>query len=396
MPGTTSGTPLLDTLIDGVHTGDNVVLLGDPDAPLDLLVDRFVASVRGSLPLVLVNLVTPGQATVADGVTVLDWSAPTTGAPSPFANGLAPDAGLAEALASLAEVDATLGPGAAFVFDPLSALPERWGPDAALEIFLATCPRLYRRESLALWPIRRDRHRPTFLRRLEDVTQVVVDVACDGADLELTVRKADGRHADLVGRSVRAQVLDGAIRSVGEPTGTRQRLSSAIRERRLALSLSQTEVARRVGITPSALSQVERGVRGPSGETLNRLWEVLDVPFGPATADDPGYLAARRSGRERSRLQHGLDGERLAQGPGDGSVWRLEFGPGASAAQTPFPWKGQETVVVVRGLLELQMGTRSATLHEGDALQITSAAVTGWANPGPRTAEVLWVLHRPD
>ena len=390
----TSGTDIVDTLVDGVRIGDNLVLLGDDSAPLDLLVQRFVASTRGHSPLVVVNVAEPWRGDVPEGLTVLDWSPVRSGQPSDLPDVIGPDAAFEDALASLRDVDDRLGAGAAFVFDRLTPVQETWGADAALELFLSACPRLYRRRSLAVWPVDAARHRPAFIRRLEEITQVVVEFDSDGDQLRMTVRKADGRDSSVVGRSVHAEVADGDLRTTEAATSTRERLGTVIRTQRMALGLPQAEVARRVGITPSALSQVERGVRGPSGDTLMRLWEVLGVPFGPADRADHGYRVQRRSGRERLRLQDGLNGERIVDDPDTGELWLLEVAAGASGDAPPFAAKDPEVATVVRGVLDVWIHGRGETLHEGDALVTTDAPVTGWANPSGGTTEVIWTIHK--
>jgi transcriptional regulator with XRE-family HTH domain len=397
--GPTSGTEVLDALIDDVHIGDNLVVAGDEAAPLDLIVDRFVAAARGRIPLVIVTVAEPWSGPVPDGVTVLDWSAVMTGRMSELPGALPPDADLAAALASVRAADHAVGAGAAFVFDRLSAVQAAWSDTAALEVFLSSCPRLYRRRSLALWPVELSAHRPTFLRRLTEVTQVVVEMVADETPepsepetFVLTVRKADGRGSEVVGRSRRAVVADGDLQPRGETTSTRQRLGFLIRDQRLSRGLSQAEVARRVGISPSALSQVERGVRGPGGDTLVRLWEVLGVPFGPRTDTDPGYTVSRRSGRERRALQEGLTGERLLDDAVAGELWLIEVAPGTHGTSGPFAVKAAESVTVVRGVLDLTLGGRTETLHEGDALLATDAAIGGWSNPATTSTEVLWHL----
>ena len=390
----TSGTELLDTLIDGVRIGDNLVIQSDEAAALDLLVGRFVDRATGRAPLVVVNVAAPWHGPVPAGATVLDWSPVLTGIPSDLDGALDPDASLEAALASLRAADERAGSGAAFVFDRLTAVQEAWGSDAALELFLTACPRLYRRRSLALWPVDLDRHRPTFLRRLAEITQVVVECTVEHGQLRITVRKADGRDPGLVGRSVHAEVIDGDLRATGVTTSTRERLGTVIRDQRLVRGLSQVEVARRVGITPSALSQVERGVRGPSGDTLMRLWEVLGVPFGPPDQTRRGYRVARRSGRDRPHLQDGLVAERLVDDAVTGEQWRLEMAPGAAGDRPPFSVKAPEVATVIRGVLDLHLGGRMETLHEGDAMLMTDAAITGWANPGNEPTEIIWTLYR--
>lgn len=393
MQAQTSGTEAVDVLIDGVHIGDNLVLQGDADAPLALLVERFVAATAGRVPLVFVNATVPWDGPVPDGIEVLDWSAATTGTVSRLPGALAPDATVHEAMATLTAADDRVGGEAAFVIDGLAAVQRTWGRDAALELFLSTCPRLYRRRSLAVWPVRTDEHRPTFLRRLAEITQVVVDFAPDGDAQRLTVRKADGRDDAVIGRSVRAVVADGDLRATDAPSSTRELLGTTIRDQRLARGMSQAELARRVGITPSALSQVERGVRGPGGDTLVRLWEVLGVPFGPDQHRTAGYRVARRSGRDRTRLQDGLTGEKLLDDPVVGAVWQLAFAPGSAGGRGPFTVKAAESVLVLRGVLDLSLDGRAETLHEGDAVVATTASVTGWANPGSTATEAVWTVH---
>ena len=389
MQGPTSGTALLDTLIDGVRIGDNLVFVGDDGAPLDLIVSRFVAAAGGGTPLVIVTFDPASMPSPGQGATVIDWSPALTGTGSDHPDAIEPGDGVEAALASLRSVDESVGTGAAFVFDRLSTVQELWGADAALELFLSTCPRLYRRRSLAVWPVEQQRHRPAFLRRLEEITQVVVELGDDDGQLTLTVRKADGRPANVVGRTVQAQVADGDLRALGELSSTRERLGTVIRDQRRARGLSQADVARRVGISPSALSQVERGVRGPSGDTLVRLWEVLGVAFGP-DEPDAGYTIARRSARDHQQLQEGLVGEQVLADVDTGSVWLLEFAPGASGDRGPFAVKSPELVTVVRGVLELHLDGRVETLHEGDALVAARATITAWGNPGPIPTEVLW------
>ncbi len=391
--GRTSGTALIDGLLDGVHIGDNLVFQGDADAPLDLIVDRFIEAWHGRLPVVVVTVERPWEGPVPDGLTVLDWSPVSTGEPSHQRYTLAADATLDDALTQLRNVDAEVGAGAAFVFDRLAAVQRAWNADAALDLFLAACPRLYRRRSLALWPVDAAHHRPSFLRRLAEITQVVVELDSEGDEVTCTVRKADGRAAEVVGRTLRAEVRDGDLRSIDTPTTSRERLGTRIRDQRLSRGVSQAELARQVGISASALSQVERGVRGPSGDTLMRLWEVLGVAFGPTDDRQPGYQISRRSGRDRTPLQDGLIGERLLDDPDIGQLWLLEFAPGATGDRAPFAVKVAETATVLHGILDLKVGGHTETLHEGDALVAAELPIMRWANPGDTPAEAIWMLQ---
>jgi ribosome-binding protein aMBF1 (putative translation factor) len=55
------------------------------------------------------------------------------------------------------------------------------------------------------------------------------------------------------------------------------RIGQAVRERRLALGLSQTELARRAGMTQPALSRLEAGGVVPTIPLLERITAALDA-----------------------------------------------------------------------------------------------------------------------
>lgn len=300
-----------------------------------------------------------------------------------------------DVLDAVAAEDAALGPGAAFLFDSLTGVMAQWGEDAALELFLSACPRLFRRESLAMWIVDPTAHRPAFLQRLQEITQVVLDLApVEGGATVAEVLVARGRAAGVVGRRVPIGVdAAGAVTATGAMSTGRERLGRLIREQRAASGLSQAEVARRVGVTPSALSQVERGVRGLSGETLVRVWEVLGVPFGPEDTRAAGYRVVRRGGPASAVERPGLHARRVVADGETGEVWLVEVDPGASGRTAVFDVKAPETVVVLAGVLDVTVGGATESLQEGDALVATRVGPTAWANPSRTTTRLVWTIH---
>lgn len=369
----TSGVGVLDSLIDGVRVGDNLVVMFSGDVSGQWLVDRYLAGGENGRTILAD---TSGDASAAPGVEILDWSDP----------GLAADA----ARAQLAEADDALGADASFAVDSLSTLAQRWGDQPALDLFLWACPRLFRRRSVALWTLRGDRHDEDFVRRLTSVTQVVVRVDDDGGGyVRLEVLKADGRSASTTGRAVRARLSDGDLMDARPLDIERHRLAAHLRALRTRRGVGQAELARRVGISPSALSQAERGVRAVSAETLVRIWETLGLPVDADA--DPGYRVHRRSGQPAATVATGVTGRRRSQ---DAilTVWELSFAPRASGRNPLFVVKAAETVLVLRGILQLEVAGVTETLHEGDTLQADTATVSAWANPADGPTEALWLL----
>ncbi|WP_370324215.1 helix-turn-helix domain-containing protein [Euzebya sp.] len=379
----TSGVDAVDALIDGVRVGDNLVLVTEGGLDGDWLVDAFVGA---SDPAALVVADGTGRhAGAAAARRVLAWAE--------AAGAAGREVEAPRAREELVAADREVGTDARFVVDTLTALADAWGDQAALDLFLWACPRLYRRRSIALWILDGDRHDVAFLRRLTDVTQVVVRARPHDAGVQLEVEKADGRAPSVRGRTVEGRLAAGHLVDAQTGDVERRRLGDVIRRLRTDRGVGQAELARRVGISPSALSQAERGVRAVSAETLVRLWEAMGIPVDP---DDPravGYAISRRGERTATSLAPGATGLLLGDHPRQ-QVWQVAVAPRAGGRAPLFAVKGVEVIAVRRGILQLDLDGRGETLHEGDALVADTAAVTAWANPADTEAEAVWIIGR--
>jgi transcriptional regulator with XRE-family HTH domain/KaiC/GvpD/RAD55 family RecA-like ATPase len=414
--GMTTGIRSLDELLGGLRYGDNVVWeVGGPEET------PFVAAfLRGSKghPLVYVSFHVSPQAILdrfrrvwdLERFVLLDCFTDGLGRrdpavasfyrrPRPFHVRVerveAPTA--PEAVNELmTELEMELGRGARYVFDSLTGIQELWGREEALSLFLRSCPRLYDLRTAAYWLLQRQAHDPPFLARLRHVTQVVLELTEAEGTTSLRLAKAQARPPGTAGRSARVTFRGERIRLLPQPPPAEPPLGELLKSQRVARGLSQAELARRIGITPSALSQAERGVSGLSEATVERAREILGLPPEQARGALPPYRVRRRGATQPRRIAPGMLAEELAD-TGGHRILLVRLAPQTSGQRTPFATKREEVIAVLRGILEVRVGESQEVLHAGDTILLSEEPVSSWRNPGPEEAEVLWaVLVHPD
>jgi transcriptional regulator with XRE-family HTH domain/quercetin dioxygenase-like cupin family protein len=193
------------------------------------------------------------------------------------------------------------------------------------------------------------------------------------------------------------------------------------------------ELAREVGVTPSLISQIERGMSRPSVSTLFAIAQALDVPVdaffrepqpsvaatprpdgsprsgaadGPGEGGDgrapagPGQAAAadgryavRRGGRAVIDIEGGVRWERLTRSTLDHlDFFELVYEPGAESHPRQYTHPGTEMVLVMSGCLEITVGFERYLLEPGDSIDFPSSMPHRYVNPAAQTARAVTVI----
>jgi transcriptional regulator with XRE-family HTH domain len=402
-----TGFAAIDQLLGGVRIGDNVVwrLHGASREPFTASFLRTGAalpklayvSFDASAAEVLAQY---GREAFPDPSVLLDCSsrgsrrtdgrATRSGGPSVR---VVEDPGNVLAVtAALVAIERELGTGTRYVFDNLTTIQKTWGREAALALFLEHCPRLFHLETVAYWFLDADEHDQSFLERMTQLTQVVLDVEPSSDGVLVAVAKAQGRTGSP-GKRAHISLPGGTGTIVDAEGGNRGSSGERLRQMRIDKGLSQATLARQAGITPSALSQAERGVSALSQETLVRLWRSLGIDVGgPEPAGVTPYRVWRRGERRRRQLAPGLEAETVLTDDAGLSVHSLQVAAKAAGKRPPFPTKRPEAVLIESGVLEVKVNDATEVLHAGDALLLKDDSVSSWRNPGLSEARVVWII----
>lgn len=173
-------------------------------------------------------------------------------------------------------------------------------------------------------------------------------------------------------------------------------IGERLRSLRVARRLGVRELARVVGITPSMLSQIERGIVSPSVGTLFRLADGLQISTDFFFRDEDLSLPSpvvRRAERARIQLSGGIIWERLTPtDEHDFEFMQTEYPPGAASAQEMLRHAGRDYGVLLNGILEVTTGFSVHLLHPGDSIAFDASLPHRLYNPGPEPARTIWVV----
>ena len=180
-------------------------------------------------------------------------------------------------------------------------------------------------------------------------------------------------------------------------------LGASLRAERLRQGLSLRETARRLGISASALSQIETGKAHPSVGKLFDIVNLLNVSVdgllaadAVAARDGQGFVSLQRTGdHETLELESGVRWRRLTAGSFPGVEFlHVEYQPGGSSTgdSTFMRHAGQEFGYVLSGRLTIHVGFDAHQLGPGDSISFPATTPHRLANDGTEPAVAIWCI----
>ena len=206
-------------------------------------------------------------------------------------------------------------------------------------------------------------------------------------------------------------------------------LGARLRAERLRQGMSLRELARRLGVSASALSQIETGKAQPSVSKLFDIVNLLNTSLdgllvgapGQRPAPDPergpapdghdgaagsvvvsrdpeteGFVSFQRAGEhEVLQLDSGVEWRRLTSGSLPGVEFlHVTYAPGSSSSRegTFMRHAGQEFGVVLSGRLLVDVGFDAHELAPGDSVSFPATTPHRLSNREREPALAIWLV----
>ena len=220
--------------------------------------------------------------------------------------------------------------------------------------------------------------------------------------------------------------VDSSVTNVTSPLDA---VGQKLRRARLAAGISVREMARRVDLSPSFISQVELGRTKPSVGTLYSIATELGVPLDdlmplaqtePGTAAgpdskhlrlvqrglarpwgtdtqnvDPGSPVQRGDRRHELRMDKAVWGRLTADHDPENDFLHVTYSPGGEScpADSLIHHRGLEYGCVITGKLHVQVGFAHYELNAGDSIRFDSMTPHRLHNPSDDIDSVsIWMV----
>lgn len=292
-----------------------------------------------------------------------------------------------------------------FIFDSLTGMQELWGGEEQIQKFYShSCPRLYELNTIAYWIVEKEAHSHRLKAHLNKITQVAVSLSLKRGKTSLTVLKADKRDMGILNKPAHYRSKGLEIMFEGQQGQSGDiNIGARLKEFRTKKGLSQTELARLVGVTPSTISQVENNQIYPSLPALFKMAETLCIEpavFFQETdlvTDQVVYKAAEAVSVQLPRMpREAVSVSLLTQVGTDSKLepYIIEILPETKLSPHFFMHKGEEIGYLLSGTMKVKLDRGVQSIAPGDVVHLKSAIPLQWENPGPETARILWIKSR--
>jgi len=184
-------------------------------------------------------------------------------------------------------------------------------------------------------------------------------------------------------------------------------IGQRIRKKRIELGLRGIELAKKSGLSPGFISQIERDLVNPSVSTLKGIGNALNVPIGVFFEEPSSKEKTNEFPVNKSPVVH--ENQRKTLSPNNGVIFYLlnpdmsgdiefildTFEPGATTGEKLYSHPGEECGLILEGELEVQLEDKKYLLKKGDSITFKSTILHRKTNTGKSKSVSIWANTPP-
>ncbi len=295
----------------------------------------------------------------------------------------------------LASLEDSFPSGGRYVFDSLTGMQDLWGDEhRTYKFFTYLCPLLYDLGTVAYWLLEKDAHSQKFKANLRHITQVVLELYKRKDRLWIKALKLEGRpnreafkpHSyEITGKTI-------SISSVRKEPSLD--IGNKIKDLRMKQGMSQKELANKIGLTPSFVSQLENNQIIPSLSSFLQICNTLGVNLSDTlekkSDEEPWLIRKEKIFSHPSYKEAGMKSFHIIQnGNMSGSFLAIE--PYAKVKGKIIPSDGKRFLYVLKGDILITINGKGEKLRTGDSLYLDKEVTSLLKNEGGDNAEILLI-----
>jgi len=177
-------------------------------------------------------------------------------------------------------------------------------------------------------------------------------------------------------------------------------LGQKIRDLRNSKGMTLGDLASKINVSPSLISQLERGGVNLSISLLKSISDALEIPLfslfdkEETRTEEPSPLMMAKE--RKVVTTEGVRFTLLTRTHDLGCEFIYnEWPPGSSTGKEKYVHEGVECGLLLEGELEVELGERSYYLKPGDSITYRSDIPHRLNNHGKKTAKGVWVNSKP-
>ena len=176
-------------------------------------------------------------------------------------------------------------------------------------------------------------------------------------------------------------------------------LGLQIRNQREKKGITLTKAAKEMNISPSLLSQIERGIVSPSISTLrtitNYLGTYIGVLLGERICEENAIIIRKDEAKNSIVWGDGIKLHILSPSNSKLEFIFNEYEVDSSTGDKLYQHEGEECAFVLEGKLEINLNGKKYILNEGDFIWFLSTIPHQIKNLSDKKSTAIWVDSPP-